>query len=117
VDQTLRKDLPELEDEPHQDGQHTAGFISSGGPASRGALTIPAGAPCASTENEITPVTDRAAAAPAVSTPHTQTAQNTSFPGALEEPVRPQAEEHRFRAALKHLRGEAAAARSAAARG
>lgn len=117
VDQTLPKDLPKRQGEPHQDGQHMAGFNNSDGPASPAAPTPPAGAPCASTEDGITPVTDHPAAAPGVSTPHTQTAQNTSLPGVLEEPVRHQTEEDRLRAALNHLRGEAAAARSAAARG
>ena len=117
VDQTLPKDLPERQGQPHQDGQHMAGFNNSGGPTVPAAPTPPTGAPCASTEDENTPVTDHPAAAPAVSTPHTQTAQSTSLSGALGEPVRPQIEEDRLRAALNHLRQEAAAACSAAARG
>jgi len=94
-----------------------AGFNTSGGPAFPAAPTPPAGAPCASTEEEITPVTDHPTAAPAVSMPHTQTAQNTSLPRALWEPVRQHTDEDRMSAALKHLRGEAAAARSATTRG
>jgi len=117
VDQTLSKNLPERRGQAHQDGQHMTGFSNSGGPTSPAAPTPPICAPCASTENEITPVTDHPTAAPALSTPHTQTAQNTSLPGALDEPVRQRTEEERLRNALNHLGREAAAARSAVARG
>jgi len=80
--------------------QHMAGFNNSGGPASPAAPTPPTGAPCASTEDKSTPVTDHPAAASAVWTPHTQTAQKTSLPGALDEPVWQQTEEERLRTAL-----------------
>ena len=60
-----------------------AGVNDPGGPASPAAPTPPAGAPSSSTGDEITPVTDHPAAAPACTTLLTQTAQNTSLTGKL----------------------------------